>query len=199
MDSFTTLMDTIQREAPGQNAEVETILGDIERSIAGVESAIEGVGAQAAIPPPPPVPVPAAPAAPPAAAVIPASALAPNELISIKSHNGADITITLGDLRTKLNDKNRQLLRREPNNKFKQAIDFLKTPGYTQVSLANELKRLGIEIKNDTLQGGKKKGTKKQKGGFIYNLHTKRRSSSSSRKSSSRRRRRSSRSSTRRR
>ena len=201
MDSFSALMDTIQRETPGQNAEVDTILGEIERSITAVQSAINGVSAQAAMPPPaagPVLPIPA-PSAPAPSAPAP-SALSPNEVINIKSNTNVDTPITLGALRTKLNSKVLQPTFRQGDNKFKQAVIFLRQPGLTPQAITTELTRLGIVIKNDNLQGGKKKRrTKKQKGGFIYNAHTKRRSSSSSRKSVTRRRRRSSRSTTHRR
>lgn len=196
MDSFNLLMDNIQRETPAQNAQVDTILQEIERSIAAVQTAINNVDSQAVIPPPLPLgpapPLPSGPAPPLPPGPAPAR-LSDTDVTNIKSDTGVDTQITVGELKAKLNDKNRQLARRDPNNKYKQAINRLQAPGVTLQDIPGILSGLRIVIKNGFLQGGKKKRTKKLKGGYVYNLNTKRRSLSSASSSSRRRTRRSSR------
>lgn len=214
MDSFNLLMDNIQREAPAQNAQVDTILDEIERSIAAVQTAINNVDNGAVIPPPlplspapplvssrpPPLPSspppvlpsgpPPVPSSPPPA---PPARLSDTDVTNIKSNTGVDTQISVGELKAKLNEKNKQLVSRDPNNKFKQAINLLQAPGVTLQDIPGILSRLRIVIKNGILQGGKKKRTKKLKGGYVYNLNTKRRSLSSASSNSRRRTRRSSR------
>jgi archaellum component FlaC len=93
----------------------------------------------------------------------------PNEIININGEN-----IAYGQLIQMLRTKDKQVRKRDPNNKYKQALDRLKTiTSGSQVESA--LTESGVIFKNNVVSGGRKtKKNRKQKGGFIYKTSFKR-------------------------
>lgn len=92
-----------------------------------------------------------------------------------------------------LQEKNNQL-KKDPNNKFKKALDFINN--------ANTSQEIETELNIDTYKGGRKtrknkrknkrKTIRKQKGGYNYNKNSKRRSITTTSKRTTRRTRRTS-------
>jgi ABC-type transporter Mla subunit MlaD len=182
MDNFNALMATIQAETPGQNAEIQKIIGQIEGDIANLQSYINGG------PPPPRIPpgggVSLAPNAP----------LTRESQITIKDNSGSNINISYPQFRDLMKKKIDQL-NRSGNSvvKYQSILDEINLGTIrTAEELNQALSRAQIVLTGDHkgFRGGKNKKiknkkTKKQKGGYIYNLNTKRRTLSSSRRSSS--------------
>lgn len=160
INAATQNLDQLSNDAANQQdlQNINKAFSDVEESIENISRAIQGQG-----------PKPSVKQTQQSQQGLPA-----NTPIAISGQS-----VPLGEIIAGLTRHNNQIKDRDPNNKYAvslQEINNATTPQEIEQALR------GIVYKNGNIMGGNKKTKKlrKQKGGFRYNLHTKRRTITSS-------------------
>jgi predicted nucleic acid-binding Zn-ribbon protein len=166
--------------------EFRALFDEITQSIQELDHLIEGNGMPLQPPPPPPgMPPGSPPVSPPVSPAAPARrrpqpALDPNTIISVPVAGGANIEVRYSKVIVDLNNK-------RSIKKYADAIPQVRA-ATTPDEVAQALRANGIYYQpSGNMKGGRKtKKLRKQKGGFVYKVNTKRRSLSSNSKRRSR-------------
>ena len=167
--------------------EFRALFDEITQSIQELDHLIEGNGMPLQPPPPPPGMPPAVPGSPPVSPVSPVAArrrpqpaLDPNTMISVPVAGGANIEVRYSKVIDDLNNK-------RTIKKYAVALPQVRA-ATTPDEVAQALRANGIYYQpSGNMKGGRKtKKLRKQKGGFVYKVNTKRRSLSSNSKRRSR-------------
>ena len=146
------------------NEEKDRILLEITNSITNINNIINGTNPTRGVPPPPPmqgVPSP-----------IQGAAIPPMQALQTYTINGNTYDKTY--IINLLKDKKRQLQKRDPNNKYAQALNQLQT---SNNDINDIFRTFNITFKNNNISGGKTKKRqkyKKHRGGFTYKHNAKR-------------------------
>jgi len=186
VDNFNNLLDILDNEQ-SSSGEVSSVLNEIEASVEQIKQSLEVNAASGVVPPSMPTPAlssaaSVAPAVDASEYLVPSS-VSDNEILTIKQQDGSTVEMSLRDIKKGLTEKNNKLKQRDPDNDYAKILKKLKSA--TTKAEAEQILNNSQKIKNGKVTGGKTKKhrkakksnkvTKKHRGGFRYNIKSKRR------------------------